>query len=313
MLVRTALGARTVPVILNRGAGWLRGASLDARSSQLVRAFRESGLEPELQLVEPSRIARAVLEARIRGARAVFVGGGDGTLSTAASVLVGTSTALGVLPVGTRNHFAQDLGLPRDVIGTVRAAAAGHFADVDVGEVNGRVFVNNLSLGLYPRAVVDGARHHEHVGVPKGAALAFGLLGALWRLPRVRVRIRAPGHEDDDACEAPFVFIGNNEYAFDAGFGFGRRGSLDKGELAVYWAAGTGRMGMARAGLRALLRRLDREPTFTKLLVPRVELTSPRRTLDVALDGEVHRMRLPLFVRSRPRALRVVAPGSEER
>lgn len=305
-VVANELGTKTVPVIINPSAGWLRGASLRSRSAQLVREFSRGGLDAQLRIVGPDTLSKAVYEARVRGALAVFVGGGDGTISTAASVLAGTPVALGVLPMGTRNHFAADLGFPRDVSGTVRALCAGHVARVDVAEVNGRVFVNNLSLGLYPSAVVDVTRHHRHLGVPKGVAFGFAMLGALWRLPRVRVRIHAPGTLDDHAgCDAPFVIIGNNEYAFERGR-FGRRGALDQGELSVYWAPNAGRMGAAIAGMRAVLRRFD---PLSRLLVPFVELTSPRTMLDVALDGEVHRLRPPLRVRCRPGALRVVVPA----
>ncbi|MCO5167147.1 MAG: sphingosine kinase [Planctomycetes bacterium] len=310
MLLARAVGARTVPVIINPSAGWLHGASLAARRDQLARAFRRGGLRPDLQLLGAEHVGRAVWEARVRGAPVVFVGGGDGTLSSAAQVLAGTPTALGVLPLGTRNHFAADLGVPRGVEEAVLAHAAGQLAAVDVGEVNGRVFLNNLSLGLYPSVVSDGARHHRHLGVPKGAALAFATLGALWRLPRVRVRVHAPGHLEDHAgCEAPFVFVANNEYAFEAGR-FGTRGALDRGELAVYWAPGLGRFGMTLASVRALLsRRVGHHPALRRLLVPAVTLTCPRRHVEAALDGEVRRLRSPLRVRSRPGALRVVVPA----
>lgn len=313
MQAAQALAARAVPVIINASAGWLRGAAVSTRTGQVVRAFRRSGLDPDVRVVAPERLAYAVYEARVRGALVVFVGGGDGTISTAAGLLAGTPTALGVLPLGTRNHFALDLGLARDLPGAVAAYAAGTIRAIDIAEVNGRVFVNNLSLGLYPSAVTDSARHHQHLGVPKGAALAFALLGALWRLPRVRVHIHAPGlFEDHAGCDAPFVMVGNNEYAFEAGR-FARRAALDRGELAVYWAPGLGRSGMAFAGLRAVVtRRLAHDPALARLLVPAVQLTCKPRLIDVALDGEVQRMRSPLRVRSRPGALRVVMPAQPE-
>ncbi len=311
MQIAAALGARAVPVIINASAGWLRGASVSTRTGQVVSAFRRCGLDPTVHVVAPGRLARAVWEARVRGALVVFVGGGDGTLSTAAGVLAGTPTALGVLPLGTRNHFAQDLGLARDLSTAIADYAAGSVQTIDVGDVNGRTFLNNVSLGLYPSAVSDGARHHEHLGVPKGAALAFALLGALWRLPRVRVHIHAPGRfEDHEGCDAPFVFVANNEYAFEEAGRFGRRSALDRGELAVYWAPGLGRTGMVWAGLRSVLTgRLGRDPALARLLVPAVQLTCKPRVVDVALDGEVHRLRSPLRIRSRAGGLRVVVPA----
>lgn len=302
-----ALASGTVPVIVNTSAGWLRGVSRSARARTLVAAFRDCGVEPQVRFVRPAHVARAIREARRRGAPAVFVGGGDGTLNCAANALVGTSTALGVLPVGTRNHFAADLGLPpRDVPGAIRAMLEGEVREIDVGEVNGHVFINNLALGFYPRVVRDGARHTKHIGLAKTPALAFALLGALWRRPSVQLRIHAPTLETTQEVDAPLLFIGNNEYSIELGR-FGRRESLVRGELAVYWTDGLSRTGFAVQGVRALLTSRT-PPALTKLLIPEVEIRSKRRAVDVALDGEVKRLRSPLLVRSRPGALRVVAP-----
>ena len=91
----------------------------------------------------------------------MVVGGGDGTLSAAASILAGTDTALGVLALGTLNHFARDLRIPLDLDGAIGVIAAGHHQTVDVGEVNGQVFINNSSIGIYPFFVAERSGRAE--------------------------------------------------------------------------------------------------------------------------------------------------------
>ena len=90
-----------------------------------------------------------------RGDELLIVGGGDGTISAAASALVGTETRLGILPLGTLNHFARDLGIPTDLDEAAKLIAAGAERRVDVAEMNGRIFINNSAIGLYPLMVVD--------------------------------------------------------------------------------------------------------------------------------------------------------------
>lgn len=119
-------------------------------------------------------LADAVRTAASSNAEVVVVGGGNGSISTAAGVLAGGTKPLGVLPLGTLNHFAKDLGIPLTLDDAVETIARGHVRQVDVSEVNGRVFVNNSSIGLYPRAVAVRDQHRAQHSWSKWPAMVYG-------------------------------------------------------------------------------------------------------------------------------------------
>src|SRR5205085_3689399 len=114
-------------------------------------------------------------------------GGGDGTQSAIASRLAGTQLVHGVLPLGTLNHFAKDLGIPLQLDEAVRTLAEGRVLEVDVGEVNGRVFINNSSLGLYPEIVRERELQQMRLGKSKWRALASASLHATEGRPAMAV------------------------------------------------------------------------------------------------------------------------------
>jgi diacylglycerol kinase family enzyme len=292
-----------VRVILNAGSGSCGTAGgLDA----MEQKFRDRGVAAQVVRVDSGeRIVREAASAVAAGAAAVVAGGGDGTVSAVASQLAGTAVPLGVLPLGTLNHFAKDLGIPLDVDEAVSVIAAGHAVPVDAGEVNGRVFVNNSSLGLYPDIVLDREHQRRRLGRGKWTALLAACMRALQRYPVLSLHIDADG--EGLARRSAFAFIGNNEYAME-GFDIGERGSLCEGRLSLYVTQRTGRFGLLRLALRALTGRLRQASDFDALTVSRLRVDTGKSHLHVATDGEVSVMRTPLEYRIRPGALRVLVP-----
>ncbi len=177
---------------------------------------------------------RSEIAAGRGGARPGFdtivIGGGDGTVQAAASVLAASDLPLGILPLGTLNHFARDLGLPLDLEAALRVVAAGRIRLVDVGEVNGRVFINNSSLNIYPQLVAEHERYRRH-GPARWLAAALALYRVSWRLTRPRVRVLAPGRQAEHRTGC--LFIANNMYRLDA-FASAKRMRLNDGELCLY-------------------------------------------------------------------------------
>ena len=299
---------RQATVIHNTRAGLVRRADLRDR---IAKIFQEHGIGAEFHAVEGGRgIEKLVREAVRRGSFAVVAAGGDGTVSTVASGLVGSDTALGVVPVGTLNHFAKDMHIPLDVEGAARTIAAGRFRAVDVGEVNGRFFVNNSSIGLYA-SVVRGREYEQRLGRSKWAALLWAALAALRHHPSVLIRLVS----DDGKTvtrRTPLVFIGNNRYEMN-GLKVGSRPSLETGKLAVYVLHREGALSLLQMGIEAVVGRLRDGVDFDFLLTDSVRIEVPRPRVHVATDGEVSTFAPPLAYRIHPRALRVLAPDGGSR
>jgi len=294
-------------VLLNAGSGAAARATESGHPAlaAVQDAFAAAGLEISVAVADGGRLSDLARRAVADGIRLIVAGGGDGTISAVASVLGGTNTTLGVLPLGTLNHFAKDLGIPLDVAEAVQVIAAGHTGQVDVGEVNGRVFINNSSLGLYPSLVYQREKREQR-GRHKWVAFALAV-ARVWRLYR-RVRVVVHTEEGSRSVRTPFVFVGNNEYKLE-GIRLGGRARVDAGRLHVSMAPGMGRGEMLRVLGRALLGRLSDVDHFDTLLTDEVMIAAWRRHLPVALDGEVTLLRTPLRYRVRPGALRVCVPA----
>jgi diacylglycerol kinase family enzyme len=272
----------------------------------LAQAFAKVGRRVRIEL--PSNcdeIERFARDAVRKGAKLVIAGGGDGTMNAVANALAGSETTLGILPLGTLNHFAKDLGIPLGLDGAMANALAGYVREVDVAEVNGRVFVNNSSLGLYPQ-IVREREALEHDGKSKWVALVHAAIAVIWRSNAIKVRLEA--RQRTLKTKTRFVFIGNNEYEF-AALRIAARLRLDGGALWVVQVPYVGRFrALADAAQAFFFTRKPRSPVVFG--TPELRIETPRRSIDVALDGEVMRMQTPLLYRSRPRALRVAVPDT---
>ena len=291
-------------VVMNRSAG-----GPDDPQARIIELFRAKGEEPRvLQPNGEQDICAVARQAAESNERIVVAAGGDGTISAVASALAGTDKILGVLPVGTLNHFAKDLGIPLDLETAVRTIREGAVADVDVGEVNGRIFINNSGLGIYPQIVSRREAQQQRFARGKWLAFFWATLQALRRFPFLDLRVAFEGQEI--VRRTAFLFVGNNEYK-TAGFELGSRGCVNAGRLGLYLSRGTGRFGLFRLAFHALLGRIDQAKDFDAFCVTEARIETRKRRLLVALDGEVERMETPLHYRVRPAALHVLVPRPE--
>jgi diacylglycerol kinase family enzyme len=295
---------KPVTVIVNGGAG--HGHD-DRAADELRNKLDAAGLDAELVLAKDGEAmistARRALE---KGAQLVAAGGGDGTINAVGSVMVGSGVPFGVLPLGTLNHFAKDLGIPLELMDAVRNLAEGVPRQVDVGEVNGRIFLNNSSLGLYPDIVRDREQQQRRLGRGKWPAAMWATLAALRRYPFLSMRLTVKGQTL--ARRSPFVFIGNNRYKME-GLSIGERDCLDDGLLSLYVAQHPTRLGLLRFAFDALRGKLGSERDFDVLEAAAFEIETHHRRLHVATDGEVTMMDAPLRYRVRPGALTVMVPA----
>jgi diacylglycerol kinase family enzyme len=273
---------------------------------EIATLFAAAGCQADVQVLrqghDPADAARAASAA----GSIVVAAGGDGTVSRVAAGVVEADGTLGVLPLGTLNHFAKDLQIPLALGEAVQTVAAGRVARVDVGQVNHRLFVNNSSIGLYP-SIVHARDVLRRQGHWKWTAMVIATARVLRRYRGVRVRIDEGGRER--LWRTPFVFVGNNEYTVD-GFNLGSRASLDCGRLFVYLAPRLRARELPLLLLKALAGRAARSGDFE--IVSSTELRVDRlrrhRRVRVALDGEVIEMAPPLHYRTLPGALKVMLP-----
>ncbi|MGZ8999381.1 MAG: diacylglycerol/lipid kinase family protein [Allosphingosinicella sp.] len=295
-------------MIVNRGGG-----SFDERTaSELQGLFAAAGVEADVRLVAPELLNEAFAEAASApDLDSVVAAGGDGTISCAAGALAGSGRPLGVLSFGTLNHFARDAGLPADLKEAVAAIAGGLTRSVDVGEVNGRVFVNNSAVGLYPLMVRAREAQQHQLGRSKRLAMLTASLRALYRFSRQRLIIRFAGGQAP--VETPLLFVGNNHYDTKL-FALGRREAIDRGELCLYAPLARGRFHFVLLALRSLFGRLDQVRDFVHLDgIEAVEVDSSPKLLAVSTDGETWSLETPLRYRIRPGALRLLVAEPPER
>ncbi len=292
-----------IAAIINSGAGGVLSRGLDAESVR--RLFADAGLEARVYFVRGDQITETAQSALDSGADALIAGGGDGTIRSVASQLVDGSVPLGVLPVGTLNHFARDLGIPEDLAEAARLVASGTPRLLDVGEVNGEIFINNSMLGLYPPMVGVRDRERRQKNRGKWMATISALIKVLPRHPLLHLRVTAKGVEIRRSTR--FVFIGNNEYAMNA-FTYSARSRFDSGNLYLYIARSRGRLGLVGLGVLGLFRDLKWTDRFDRLCLPEFTIETRKKAVPVYLDGEVVILRPPLTYRNRAHALRVIVP-----
>ena len=299
--------SQSICVIINAASG--KHEKGEAAQS-ITEIFRSSGFDARILLARNGAELIELARQTVReNPRLIVAGGGDGTINAVASTLVGTDIALGVLPLGTLNHFAKDLQIPLDLESAARNIINGQIVEVDVGEVKDRIFLNNSSLGLYPTIVRRREKQQERLGRGKWPAFVWAALTVLRRYPFLNVRLNADGKEF--LRRTPFIFIGNNEYEM-ASFNIGSRACLNAGHLSLYMPHRTGRLGLLRLGLRAFFGRLREAKDFDAMCVKEIWIETKRKRLRVATDGEVTVMSTPLHYRVRPRALRVIVPHNNE-
>lgn len=289
-------------VILNRGGG---SAGADARN-RVAKALAAQSVEASILEVEGQDCADEAARAASEGARAIIAAGGDGTMSTVAGALAGSDTPMALLPLGTFNHFARDLGIPTDLDQAAGVIAAARVRQIDCAELNGRIFINNSAVGLYPLMVLDREMQQESLGRSKRLATAVAALRTLIRFHHQRLTLTV-NEERKASIQTPLLFVGNNDYSIELPKA-GRRDRLDQGRLSVFILRKKGRLGLIAASLRALAGRPRWDDMLALDSVTRLRVESRKSLLKVAVDGETERIAPPLDYRIRPQALRVIAP-----
>jgi diacylglycerol kinase family enzyme len=257
-----------------------------------------------VKLVQGPEIKEALIQAR-QSNDAVFAGGGDGTISTAAAILAGHGTALGVLPLGTMNLFARALGIPLKLEEAVEALMAGKKRHIDIGEVNGEVFVHHVTLGLHPRIIAG--RERERYRSRLGKKLAG--LKVWWKLLRQapRMTLRLAVDSERVKLKTASLIITNNPFLEQLG-GLPHSEIPNKGKLGLYAAQTRDWKDLLAMSAEASLGKWESNSKLDFLESREVAIHSERKKLRASIDGELVYLRAPLRARIIPSSLWVLCP-----
>ena len=291
-----------LPVLINPGGG----SAGDDAIERVAAALAKAGIDADIQQVEGPQLDERATHLANRGATTVVACGGDGTLSAVGGALAGTNTALGILPLGTLNHLARDLGISFDLDEAATTLAAGHRMAIDVAELNGRVFVNNSAIGLYPLMVADREGQQERLGRSKRFAMLVAGVRSLFRFHHYRLSLTINDSEKA-TLDTPLLFVGNNLYRTTMPRA-GQRDRLDDGRLSVVITRKSGRAAMIHGMLLSLIGKASPKQLIELDDVTRLRVASRRSQLTVSADGETLHLPLPLDYKIRPKALWVIGP-----
>jgi diacylglycerol kinase family enzyme len=317
-------------IVLNEDAG-TPGKFPDGGSPDELRAaFVAAGIDADVEMARPGHIEETLRAALDSHPDALIVGGGDGTVRSAAALLADSRIPLGVLPLGTFNHFAKDLKIPLEIKEAITALTTGQIREIDLGEVNGHVFINNCSIGAYAEAVRRRDRLRDRRGLGKWWAMCRASFEEFRRLRRLRLRIavrvdqpaaKKEGRSRGDQGQAalrrmarpvrtPVVVIGNNRYSGHL-LSQNLRPHLDEGELWLYTVHARRHLAVLRMMFQSLFGQLDEADALATEPATEILIESDCGPLPLAADGEVLNLSAPLHFRIRAGALRVIVPAEE--
>lgn len=288
---------RKATLFLNRNSG------LRATADAIAAAAREAELEV-IELGSNIDCAHEVRERIARGTRLFIAAGGDGTIHHVMQAIVHSEACLGVIPIGTYNHFARDLGIPLDWQEALNVALTGEQRQIDTGRINDRFFVNNVSIGLYPELVAR--REERGRDYPRWKARLYAFFVTMRKYPHVTVTIESDFHRE--LLRTHMFVVSNNSYELERVGIEAPRARMTEGRLSAYWLPHISRIQLMRFVARYAAGRVRTIPGFRSLRTMRLRVQSSRNHLDVGIDGELFRMETPLMITTVPQSLLVKVP-----
>ena len=287
-------------LFLNRNAG----AKLPPGELDELRAAVASA---DLEVVEVAPgvdCAQEVRERLPRGVKLFIAAGGDGTVHHVLQAVVHSDAVLAVLPLGTYNHFARDLGVPLDWREALEVVLRGATRQIDAGRINERFFINNVSIGLYPELVAR--REERGRDYPRWKARIAAFYATLRAYPHVTLTVETEHRRE--AIRTHVFMISNNHYDLERVGIEAPREMLTEGRLAVYWLPHTSRWTLTRYVARYLAGRVRTIPGFRSFRTLRMRLQTSRSHLKVGIDGEVFTFDTPLVITAVPQSVVVKVP-----
>lgn len=305
--LETQLSAERYHVVLNAHAGTANARGISRE--ELAALCAAHGIDALIDANTDRPFADRIAEAVASPANVVVAAGGDGTITALASALVGTDKALAILPLGTVNALARDLEVPLDLDAAVAALATGERHQIDVGEVNGRVFLHKVVVGVIPAVAAGRERIRGRYDI--GAKIGFLLYFArrLARSRRIAVAIQ-PNDGPVRIERVQALAVASNSYDEGPGRFFSRH-CLDGGTLTLYRLKHLTVGDVLRLSVRMLMGHWQDDEALLVETVRSVRIDTRKSLVKVMFDGEIETLHTPLEFAIRPKALTVIVPAAE--
>lgn len=290
-----------------RGALFLnpRAGSFTASDESALRTL---AAENGLRVIEvmPGVDVRAIVKETLgRDQKSFVVAGGDGSIHHVAQALVGTDGILGVIPIGSVNHLARDLEIPLDWRAAFEIAVRGATRQIDVGRVNGRYFLNNIMLGIYPTLSAHRERFRSMHSKWRAYAKAARL--ALRQFPHVTLVVELDGRVETFRTQMFTVAV--NAYDLSQVGLVSPKTTFNDGRLSIYSLSFKSRLEFIIAAATFFRGNITDDPGFRRVRTKTLRIDSARRKLRIAVDGELLDLAMPLQITAVPASLLVRAPG----
>lgn len=269
----------------------------------LESAAREAALEV-VHLGRDVNVTEVIRERMRRGVGLFVAAGGDGSVNHVIQPLVNSDAVLGVIPAGTYNHFAKDMGIPLDWHEALDVVFDGETRQIDTARVNERYFVNNLSMGLYP----DLVRRREAKGrdYPRWKARLQAFYGTFHQYRHITFTVETEHHQE--VISTHVFMVSNNSYDLSRIGIEAPRSAMNEGRLSVYWLPHLPRYQLMKFAAHYLAGRVTTAPGFRSFRTARMRVHSRHPRLRAGLDGEVFTFETPIVVTSVPQSLLVKVP-----
>lgn len=299
-----------VSVVMNTGSGH-HAAGHEDLAIQLQQFFQAQGFEVDVYLPtagnELSHMVKMAIGKHQRQHRPgiIVAAGGDGTLNTVAQKLIYTDIALGIIPLGTFNYVARALGIPLEPMAAARVISTGIRREVNVSTVNDYVYLNNASIGLYPKIIEQREFDNARYGRFRAVALLSGFAVLMREQYKLRLRMTIDGEKKQ--LESPLVFFGNNQLQLQD-FHLQLSECVAQGKLAAVAITELSRWQLIKLIHRLQVGTFEQAPEVTAICAESIKIESRARTMKVAIDGEIVYVNTPLLFKVAHKALQVMVP-----
>lgn len=303
-----AKAPQLISMVMNTGSGH-HAVGHEQLATNLMAYFTEQGFQVNLYLLTESqqltKVVAQIVAKHQREGGIIVAAGGDGTLNSVAQVLQHTQICMGIIPLGTFNYVARALNIPLDPFMAAKVITHGKPQPIHLGNVNGYVYLNNASIGLYPKIIEQREAYNTRFGRFRSVAMVSGLIVLLREQQKLKLRLTVDGKQLP--IETPLVFFGNNQLQL-ADMKLALAQCAAEGKLAAVAITQLTRWQMIKLIHRFQQGLFEQAPEVSSFCATEIKIESRRKCMKVAIDGEIIKIDTPLLFNVRHDALKIMVP-----